>query len=255
MSRYDLLIEDAGPKGSLVHVPAFPGLCFRTTSQEDPSKVAASRVVDYVRWLASEGRADLSPMIEELANGLEQEETFDLRFIVAEHVAGAPVWESGNAAVLFDRDLYPLQDPDVRSHLQLAQIVFAAIRRQVESLSEQTRTWKPTQGRRSIDETLEHLGNCVWWYCSRIDDALPEPETVLGEDLLDRIDRFLDIAESFLLGVPFSERDAVSIPRRFLTKDSNERWTHAKVCRREAEHAWAHLRGLQAVVHVSILDR
>jgi len=237
---FDLLIEDAGAEGCLGHVPALPGLCFRARSAEEAEAIASDRIAEYAAWLRAEGLADLT---------LETAEGFSgLRIVVAEHVAGAPVWESGNAAVLFRTDLRPLDDRAVAARLRFVRRVLDRIRDAVVPLSASDRAKRPAPDRRSVDETLEHVGNCVWWYCSRIDDDLREPEEPPGEDPLDRIDRLYEGAEGFLLAVPYSARATVHVPNRFPTKDPDERWTHAKVCRRQAEHVWAHLGGLKRQV-------
>jgi len=239
-SSFDLLVEDAGTQGCLGHVPALPGLCFRARNAEEAEAIASDRIAEYAAWLRAEGLADLTPGTAEGSSAL--------RVVVAEHVAGAPVWESGNAAVLFRYDLRPLDDRAIAAHLRFVRRVLDRMRDAVEPLSASDRVGRPAPDRRSIDETLEHVGNCVWWYCSRIDDDLPEPDELAGEDMLDRIDRLFAVAESHLLSVPYSARATVHVPTRFPTKDPNERWTYTKVCRRQAEHAWIHLCGLKRQV-------
>ncbi len=237
-SPFDLLIEDAGTQGCLGHVPALPGLCFRARTAEEAEAIASSRIVEYAAWLRAESMIDLTP---ETANA---EGSSGLRIVVAEHVAGAPVWESGNAAVLFRYDLRPLDDRAVAARLRFVRRVLDRMRDAIAPLSASERARRPAPDRRSVDETLEHVGNCVWWYCSRIDDDLPEPDERPGEDPFDRIDRLFDVAEPYLLSVPCAVRSTVHVPTRFPTADPTERWTHTKVCRRQAEHVWAHLPGL-----------
>jgi len=237
---FDLLIEDAGAQGCLAHIPSLPGLCFRASHSEEAKATAPAWIAEYAAWLRAEALTDLT---SETSRCAEIESGSGVQIVVAEHVAGAPVWESGNAAVLFERDLSPLDDAVVRAQLRFTRRVFERVRGGVIRLSKTQRGVRPAPDRRSVDETLEHVGNCVWWYCSRIDDELPEPEEPPDEDPLDRIDRLFEIAEAFLLSVPFCERASVHVPSRFPTADSEERWTHAKVCRRQAEHAWTHFQG------------
>jgi len=236
----DLLVEDAGDLGVLGHVPALPGLCFRASGPEEVKAIAPARIAEYVAWLRSENLIDLTP---ETTRRTGIEDGSDVSVVIAEQVRGAPVWESGNAAALFERDLQPLDDAGVEAYLRFTRRVLDRIRDAVASLPASERARRPAPDRRSVDETLEHVGNCVWWYCSRIDDNLPEPEEPPGEDPLDRIDRLFEIAKAFLLAIPQVERARTHVPARFPTANPNERWTHAKVCRRQAEHAWTHLRG------------
>jgi hypothetical protein len=95
------------------------------------------------------------------------------------------------------------------------------------------------------------MGNCVWWYCSRIDDVLPEPVEISEEAPMARIERLLEVAGEYLLAVPLQARMIVNVPTRFLTKDPREAWTHAKVCRREAEHMWEHLQKFPQAVAIA----
>lgn len=241
---FHLLVEDVGSQGCLGHVPALPGLCFRVEDSSELEGTALARISEYARWLLAEDLADITPDTEALVSRVRSGDTTGVRVVETERLAGAPVWISGNPAVLFQFDLRPLGNDAVAAHLCLTRRVLEQMRKLVAPLSAAQRARRPAADRRSIDETLTHLGNCVWWYCSRIDDDLPEPEEPAGESPLDRIDRFFAAAETYLLGVPHSARSAVHIPTRFPSEDPQERWTHTKVCRRQAEHVWAHLPGL-----------
>ena len=248
LPAFDLLVEDAGNRGCLGHIPALPGLCFRAGSVVGLERIALARISDYGRWLLAEDLADLTPDTEALVFRVRAGDLSGISVAEAEHLAGSPVWESGNPAVLFERDLLRLSDNVVAAHLLFTRRVLGKMRGLVDPLSPAERARRPAADRRSIDETLKHIGNCVWWYCSRIADELPEPDEPAAEPPLDRIDRLFDVAEAYLLGVPFSARTTVYVPTRFPTSDQHERWTHTKVCRRQAEHVWAHLPGLQSVV-------
>ncbi len=242
----NLLIEDAGPLGAMVHVPLLPGHSFRVPDLEHVESVALAATTEYGRHLHATTMESLNPAVEALVAALAIGEAF--RFQVAEHVAGAPVWESGNAAVLFEWDRQTLSDADVCVHLRFLRQTLDEICEYASAVSQDRRRERPRPGRRSIDESLEHIGNCVWWYCSRIDDDLPEPTEIPHEDPLDRIHRLFGAAETFLLAVPAAERATIHRPTRFPTRDPQEIWTHTKVCRRQAEHAWAHLRRLRSTV-------
>jgi predicted RNase H-like HicB family nuclease len=236
-----LLIEDAGEAGCLAHIPALPGCCFRAGTVVEAEANARAEFVEYCAWLRSE---ELLNLTSETADACRR--GADVGVVISECIPGAPVWESGNAAALFKWDLSPLDDAAITARLRFVRRVLDRIRGIAEPLAPAERTRRLAPGRRSIDETLEHVGNCIWWYCSRIDDGLPEPEDLPDEDALDRIDRLYAIAEEFLLGIPLSERATVYVLTRFPTSDPNERWTHTKVCRRQAEHVWAHLAGLDS---------
>ena len=245
---FELLVEDAGSQGCLGHIPALPGLCFRAQTVAELKNTALARIGEYAGWLSAEGLSDLTPKTVELSRRVLAEEPSGIQMVIAERLAGAPVWESGNPAVLFEHDLQPLSDDAVRAHLSLVCRVLDRMQELVRSLSPEQLAGRPAPDRRSIDDTLTHLGNCIWWYCSRIDDDLPEPDESAGESPPDRIDRLFGAAEAYLLNVPFPARKVVHVPTRFPTTDPHERWTHTKVCRRQAEHVWAHLPGLKTAV-------
>ena len=240
----DLLVEDAGSLGCLVHIPTLPGLNFRVEEALELKSTALLRISEYAHWLLAEDLSDLTPETSLLTHLVQTGNLANLQVVETEHLAGAPVWISGNPAVLFQSDRRPLDDDAVVSHLRFTRQVLEEIRELAKSLSSAQRARSPEPDRRSVDETLTHIGNCIWWYSSRIDDELPEPDDVPDESPLDRIDRVFADAETYLLGVPLSTRATVHIPTRFPTEDPQEQWTHTKVCRRQAEHVWEHLPGL-----------
>ena len=248
----NLLVEDAGRQGCLVHIPTLPGLNFRIKDALEVKEVkevkdaARARISEYARWLLAEGLGDLTPETALLTQPMQTGGLANLQVAETEHLTGAPVWISGNPAVLFQFDRHPLDDDAVVSHLRFTRQVLEKMRELVAPLSAAQRARRPEPNRRSVNETLTHVGNCVWWYCSRIDDELPEPDDIPDESPMDRIDRLFAAAETYLLKVPLSERATIHIPSRFPTKDSQEQWTHTKVCRRQAEHVWAHLPGLKS---------
>jgi len=241
-------VEDVGSQGCLGHVPTLPGLCFRVEDSSELEGTALARISEYARWLLAKGLDDLTPETVLLTQLMQTGSLDNIQVVKTEHMAGAPVWISGNPAVLFQFDLRPLGNDAVAAHLRLTCRVLEQTRKLVTPLSPAQRARRPEPARRSVDETLTHVGNCIWWYCSRIDDELPEPDDVPNESPLDRIDRLLAAAETYLLGVPLSARATIHIPTRFPTEDPQERWTHTKVCRRQAEHVWAHLPGLKSAV-------
>ncbi len=241
---FDLLVEDAGSLGCLVHIPALPGLNFRVEDTSELKATALARISEYARWLLAEGLDDLSPETMLLTQLVQPGNLDNLRVVEAEHMAGAPVWESGNPAVLFRSDRRPLDNDAVAAHLRFTRRVLERMRELVTPLSPEQRTRRPGPDRRSVDETLTHVGNCIWWYCSRIDDDLQEPDDIPDESPMDRIDRLFLAAEAFLLEFPLPVGATIHIPIRFPTEDPQEQWTHTKVCRRQSEHVWAHLPGL-----------
>ena len=240
----DLYVEVAPGGACMGHIPALPGFCFRSESTEKIASRALEGLARYGKWLEERELIDLTVAARDVVEVLSTDGVDAVALRERERIAGAPVWESGNAAALFSVDHRALADQDARAHLRFVAEVLVHVRSVIEPLTVDQRVRHPGPGRRSIDETLGHIGNCIWWYASRIDDAFPEPPDVEHEDPFERIDRFVALVADYLLSVPFSKRKRVHTPKRFLTKDPDERWTYGKVCRREAEHVWAHLPGI-----------
>jgi len=235
----DLALEVAPGGACLVHVCEMPGLAYRAADEGAALAVAPARLAEYLAWLRERGAVDLVPAVA--AAGAAGPGGW--RFRLVEHVAGAPVWLSGNPAALFAVDRRTLDDAAVAAYLRVARLALEEVRERVAPLSPAQLSWHPGPGRRSLAETLTHLGNVVWWYAARLDDGWPEPAEPDGEREADRPLRLLELASAFLHGVQPARRSEVHVPRRYPTSDPDEPWTHAKACRREAEHALEHLPG------------
>jgi hypothetical protein len=245
------LVEVAPGGAAFGHVPRLPGLCFRAGDTAQLARIAPAKIADYLRWLVDENLSDLNPLAAALARLVRAGYGAEIQVAERERREGAPIWISGNPAALFDSDHDPLGDEEVRAHFRFVRQVLRRMRVMVAGLTPGQRAWKPAPDRRSLEETLIHVGDLVWWYCSRVDDALPEPEVSPEEEPLERVGRLVEEAAQFLHGVPLSARAEIHIPTRFPTADAREPWTHAKACRRQAEHIWEHLQGLPRAVKMA----
>lgn len=249
----DLWLEVVPGGGCLVHVPALPGLSYRAADDAAALAEASARVAELLGWLRERGAADLTPAVvaattaagATTAAAAAAPASAGWRFRVAERLAGAPVWASGNPAVLFAGDRAALDDAAVGAHLRVARLALEEARDLVAPLSAAQLAWQPGPARRSLAQTLEHLGNVAWWYASRLDDGWPEPVEPADEHPGERPLRLLEVAGAFLMGVPAVRRTEIHVPRRYPTRDPDEAWTHAKACRRLAEHALEHLPGVR----------
>ena len=239
----DLYIEVAEGGACMGHIPSLPGFCVRAASVNELEGHTRRVLSDYVDFLAAHDAANLNSTTAKIVDAASAGRLDSVSIRERERVFGAPVWESGNAAALFSIDRRLLSSEEVDVNFRFVRVVLNRMRAPIEPLSSDQRGRRPALDRRSLDETLEHIGNCVWWFASRIDDSLPEPDEIDGEDPLDRIDQHVVIAREVLLSVPLAERSTIYIPKRFPTLYPREPWTHAKACRREAEHVWAHWRG------------
>jgi hypothetical protein len=246
-----LLVEVAPGGAACGHVPSLPGLCFRAGDREQLTRIAPGKVVEYLRWLAAEQLSDLTPAVREASALVRAGFGSEIELATREDVAGAPLWLSGEPAALFQSDRYALTDEEVAAHFRFAHQVTRRMRLLVAGLFPAQRAWKPAPDRRSIAETLAHLADGAWWYCARLDDALPEP--ILDPELapLDQLDQRLQAVAEWLTAVPLDRRLEVHVPKRHPSRDPAEPWTHRKVCRREAEHLWEHLQGLPRAVQMA----
>jgi hypothetical protein len=232
----ELYVEVAPGGDALVHAPSLPGFSVKVGRGASRERRLRADLSVYARWAASHGLGSALRAASALREA-------DWREV--ETVAGAPVWISGNAAVLFSVDRRPLSNREVMAHLDVVAAALSDMAEAVAGLSLEERARGRRTGGRSINETLTHVGNCIWWYASRIDDKLPEPEEDPAEAPLDRCVRLLADARAYLGSISGKARVGVHVPTRFPTYDPSEPWTHAKACRREAEHAWDHLAGVR----------
>jgi hypothetical protein len=206
-----------------------PGSCWIDSDHDTLIRRAAAEAGRYAEWRrAWQPGFDLP---EGAARVVEEVQT-----------AGGPVGVSGSPMALFARDHAPVAIPSVLEFFDVADQAWIDIERLIALLSSAQRSTPPSAGKRTIEETLEHLGNCFWWYCSRIDDELPEwPDAGLSFE--ERAGSFLRLARSW--GLARAEIDGsavpVKVPARYPTDDLKEQWTLAKVIRRQAEHLWEHL--------------
>ncbi len=237
----DLYVEAVESGACMAHIPSLPGFCFCTKVDRNLEAEARRHLEAYAAWLEDHRCVNLTQNTAKIARC--RSEAVPIR--EAARVNGAPVWESGNAAALFSIDHRVLSDDEVRATFRFVRLVLDDIRFLVEPLPSDRRELQPAPKRRSLNETLQHIGNCIWWYASRIDDTLPEPPDIDAEDPLDRIDRLFEFVLDSMLCVTATARQTVSVPKRYPTRDPSEPWTHAKACRREAEHVWAHLSGVR----------
>jgi len=226
----DLLVERSARDGPwMAHWVDGPGCCWIACDHALLVRRAAAEAGRYAEW-----RRAWQPAFG-LPGGAA---------MVAEEVqtAGGPVGVSGSPMALFIRDRAPVAIPKVLESFDVADHAWIDIKRLIALLGSAQRSSPPFAAKRTIEETLEHLGNCFWWYCSRIEDELPEwPDAGLSFE--ERADAFLRRSRSWCLERAGVDGPSVSVkvPARYPTDDPTEQWTLAKVIRRQAEHLWEHL--------------
>jgi hypothetical protein len=230
----DLLVERSAGSGPwMAHWVGGPGCCWIESNHDTLIRRAAAEAGRYAEWRRAWQQAFGLP-------------TGAARVVEEVQTAGGPVGVSGSPMALFARDRAPVAIPNVLESFDVADQAWIDIKRLIASLSTAQRSSPPSVAKRTIEETLEHLGNCFWWYCSRIDDELPEwPDAGLSFE--ERADAFLRLARSWCRERADVDGPAVplKVPARYPTDDPTEQWTLAKVIRRQAEHLWEHLGAIE----------
>ena len=165
----------------------------------------------------------------------------EARVVETVQTGGGPVGVSGSPMAICAGDRAPAAITNVIEAFEVADHAWIELERLIARLTPARRSIPPSTGKRTIEETLEHLGNCFWWYCSRIDDDLPEwPDAGLSPE--ERARSFLRMARAWC--IKRAEADSrtvpVKVPARYPTDDPTEQWTLGKVIRRQAEHLWEH---------------
>lgn len=232
------------PSGEgVAHLPSLPGDSFRFRTRDEVLMRAIEECGAYIRWVKARNiAASLALTGPEIADHPAL-----CRATVVEELPGREIWESGKAAVMFECDLGLVDEEKIRRHFIVLQAALEELVTRAQAVPAERWDVAPEPGRRTLRETLVHVGNAVWWYCSRIDDAVSEPEGEDGDQTSDpagRILRLADWALSWCLSLDNDRREQIQRPTRHLTDDPEELWTLGKVLRRQAEHAVEHLRAM-----------
>lgn len=213
----------------MAHWVGSPGCCWIDSDRDSLLRRAASEAGRYAAWRIS-WQPGFSPP-SGAGRVLEEART-----------AGGPVGASGSPMAIFAHDRAPVLSAVAGESFDVAVHAWTDIVRLIGGLNPAERSVPPSAGRRTIEQTLEHLGNCFWWYCSRIDEGLPEwPNAGLSFEA--RAGVFLWQARAWCLERAGTRGSGVTetVPTRYPTDDPAERWTLGKVVRRQAEHLWEHL--------------
>ncbi len=238
-----IYVEKSPGDEGVAHLPTLPGASFRFRNRDEILLHAIKECTAYIRWVKS--RNILASV------GLTGPEIIDqpalCRATVVEELSGHPIWESGMASTIFESDIGPVDDIKIRRHFVVIQTALEDIVMQASAVPVEQWDTAQEEGARTLRQQLVHIGNAIWWFCSRLDDALPEPAGENGEDAPDpagRILRLADWALTWCLALSAERREEMERPTRFLTNDPEEVWTLGKVLRRQAEHAIEHLRAM-----------
>ncbi len=213
--------------GAAAHAPTLPGLIGFGRDEPRAFRDLERAAVFYRAVLSRHGVAGRLPAKRFLGRP-------------SRRLSGQPLWLSGHAAALLPPDRIPPSDRRIRRVMRIVRALRAEHLARLDRVPGHGR--RSGRGRRTREQTLIHMGNCTWWYCSRIDDGLREPGHECPSEPRARLAQLLDFAERWLLALPPRVRTRVVVPRRFPSADPQEAWTAGKVLRRLAEHEFEHLR-------------
>jgi len=218
------LYLERGPEGPwMAHAPSLPGACWLDLDETACLKRAADEMG---RHAARLGRAPPAGP-----------------YVVAGRVLNTTgvVGESGSPMARFSCDASP---PGIAAVWPAVERLARLIVETARGVPAGLRATRPREGGRSLDEVFVHLGNCVWWYCSRIDEGLSEwPDAWLAPE--DRFLAFLPLSRNFYGNYPEERKGLVHVPARYPTSDRAEDWNYGKSLRRQAEHLAEHLSYLE----------
>jgi predicted RNase H-like HicB family nuclease len=215
------------------HWPRLPGCCWIRPTHAACLAAAMNEILAWVAFLDEQPAPD---------SGLPRPAGDDTAQAAEERTGQAGVvGESGAAMALFDIDGHP---PGLNTLWPVVMTTAAAITALAGTVEPGNWNSRPHPNRRSLDDVFRHLGNCLWWYCSRLDDTLPEwPDG--GLTPLERFNNFLPLARQYYAEWPADRIQQVTVPHRYPSADPAEPWQYGKSLRRQAEHLREHLYYLQ----------
>lgn len=219
---------ERGPTGPwMAHAVGLPGLCWIRTTRERCVEDAEEELSRYLRSMPQG------------CYGVDRPLGGDNEPIILEEVvnrAGA-VDRSGSpmACFLSDRAPHPFD-----AYRTVIMCCADEISECCAGIAPELWDLQPETDLRSVNQLLSHLGNCLWWYCSRIDPDLDEWDDS-GIDPHERFRRFVRSAVLFYQDYPDGFRELVFTPSRYPSADGGEVWNYGKSERRQAEHLWEHL--------------
>jgi hypothetical protein len=231
MENIGIFLE-RGPEGPWMgHLAGLAGCCWIRDSREACIAASQSERLRFAAFLAERG----------IDTGFECGESASVECLEEVHTLGGAVGESGSAMALFASDADTVY---ISVYWPRVLCLAESIVETASSIDVSRWAIRPVPGRRSLEEVFEHLGNCVWWYCSRIDDALADWEDA-GLSFKERFLAFLPLAEDFYRRYPPERASSAFVPKRHPAEDPLEPWNFGKSLRRQGEHLWEHLGYLQ----------
>lgn len=243
-ARYDVYLDTAASGRVMAHVVEPPGLGIRFASREEMARRLPVEIAAHLAWLTSHGES-ISPDPQP-------------SYRVAEEMAMAGDFESGDDVGIYSPDFVPVDDAEIDRSLRIAGYAHADLLALVEPLDDAALDWVRDECTRPIRNIIRHIVGAELWYMGRIiddPDSVPLPDVIADADR--RIDAADDPIERVRIIWPAFQRWArsltadlrgrVTVPT-WWTHLAGERWTARKMLRRCIEHCREHTRSIERIL-------
>jgi uncharacterized damage-inducible protein DinB len=218
---------------AMAHVMDLPGCISKGQNLDQALAKLPEEIEDYRLWI--------SRHFPEREIGSNSWELLELQ-------EGVAPFESGDAAALFQLDLFPPEDEELEEYLRRMEASRKDLLDLVSGLSEEELKKDRGPGKRTIEKILWHIAHAEEWYISRLGiiPELKEFDDFKGTQF-EYLEAERDMAYKRLRSLNPLERATVyRIPK--YTNHPDEPWTSRKVLRRFLEHEREHTRNIRELL-------
>jgi len=227
----------------MAHLLEPPGLGVRFPSREDMARDLPGHLEAHRAWLRAHAEAVPAGPPE---------------YVVAEEIAVAGDFESGDDVGFYTPDTVPPTPEEVERYLRIAGHAHTDLLALVEPLDGAALDWVRGEHTRPIRRVLRHIVGAELWYMTRIIDdpkAAGLPEIIRDadercdatEDMMERVRIVWSAFQRWARSLAPEQRARVVLPTWF-TSPSGERWTARKMLRRCIEHCREHTRSIEQIL-------
>jgi len=224
--KYQVYLEIDPDGYCAAHIPELLGLYVFSQSQKQTLRQLPGKIKEYQQWLKRHG--------EKVAAGKIEIEIREIKYGTCPRI-------SGNRAAIFEFDLLPPTNKEIKTWLKRAAWNRQELKEIVAKLPDDVLDRKE-KGKRSIRGVLHHVANCDWWYVSRLNIELDENGP---KETFARLDWARKVATHALLNLSEKGKTQIIIPTKYCGSTRGEKWTARKVFRRLLEHEHEHIENIR----------
>ncbi len=220
---------------AMVHVMDLPGCISKGNGLEQALAKLPEEIEEYRNWISF---------------NFPQKDTGSISWELVEVQEGVAPFESGDAAALFQLDLFPPDDQELEEYFQRMEVSRKDLLNQVSGLGEDDLKKERIPGKRSIEKILWHIARAEGWYVSRL-GITPDLEELFqfNGPLFEVLKKEREIAfKRFRSLTPLERATVYRIPE--FTDNPDEPWTLRKALRRSLEHEREHLRNIRELLKI-----